>query len=129
MSLAVRDPDQGSAYDFAGARFVVKATGSATAGQLAVMEMLCPAALDVPGHVHEGEDEMFYVLSGELSGFCGPQRWSASPGAFVLLPRDVEHGFAVTSACDARVLVIVGPPRFDAHVAERGTRVVLAQLC
>jgi len=32
------------------------------------MEMLCPAALDVPPHVHDGEDEMFYVLSGDLAG-------------------------------------------------------------
>jgi quercetin dioxygenase-like cupin family protein len=85
------------------------------------MEMLCPAALDVPPHVHDGEDEMFYVITGDLAGRCGGERWSAAPGAFVLLPRDTEHSFTVTSRAGAKVLVVVGPPRFDEHVAQRGT--------
>lgn len=123
MSFTVRGAGEGAAYEFAGARFVVKTTGAETGGQLAVMEMLCPAALDVPAHVHDGEDEMFYVLSGDLTGFCGEERWSASAGAFVFLPRDIEHGFVVTSDSDAKILVVVGPPHFDAHVAERGTQI------
>jgi quercetin dioxygenase-like cupin family protein len=121
MSLIVRDAGQGAAYDFGGARFVMKASGAETSGQLAVMEMLCPAALDVPPHVHDGEDEMFYVITGDLAGRCGEERWSASPGAFVLLPRDTEHSFTVTGRAGAKVLVVVGPPRFDEHVAQRGT--------
>lgn len=120
MSFLVHDAGQGAAYDFAGARFVMKASGADTSGQLAVMEMLCPAALDVPVHVHDGEDEMFYVLSGDLTGRCGSRQWSASPGSFVLMPRDTEHSFTVTSRSDAKVLVVVGPPRFDVHVAQRG---------
>lgn len=111
---------QGTVYDFGGARFVMKASGAETGGQFAVMEMLCPAALDVPPHVHDGEDEVFYVLSGELTGHCGARRWSASAGALVLLPRDTEHSFTVAGRCDAKILVVVGPPSFDTHVAERG---------
>lgn len=62
---------------------------------------------------------MFYVLSGDLTGHCAGQRWSASPGVFVLLPRDTEHGFTVTSRCEVKALVVVAPPRLDAHVAQR----------
>lgn len=119
-AFTVRDAGHGAAYDFGGARFVMKASGAETSGQLAVMEMLCPAALDVAPHVHDGEDEMFYVLSGELTGRCGDQQWSASPGSFVLLPRDIEHSFTVASRSGAKVLVVAGPPFFDAHVAQRG---------
>jgi quercetin dioxygenase-like cupin family protein len=75
----------------------------------------------VPAHVHDGEDELFYVVCGDLRGFCGEKQWSASAGSFILLPRNVEHGFTVSRASDAKVLVILGPPRFDAHVAQRGT--------
>jgi quercetin dioxygenase-like cupin family protein len=121
MSFVVRQAGQGAAYDFGGARFVMKASGAETGGQLAVMEVLSPAGLEVPAHVHDGEDEMFYVLSGDLTGHCGGQRWSASAGDFVLLPRDTEHSFTVTSRSAAKVLVVVGPPRFDAHVVQRGT--------
>ncbi len=120
MSFVVRHAGQGAAYDFDGARFVMKASAAETGGQLAVMEVLSPAGLEIPPHVHDGEDEMFYVLSGDLTGHCGGQPWSASPGAFVLLPRDTEHSFTVTSRSEAKVLVVVGPPRLDAHVAQRG---------
>jgi hypothetical protein len=41
-------------------------------------------------------------------------------GDFVPLPRDIEHSFTVTSRTEAKVLVVIGPPRFDAHVAQRG---------
>jgi hypothetical protein len=58
MSFVVRQAGQGAAYDFGGARFVMKAS--------------------------------------------------------------TEHSFTVTSRSEARVLVVVGPPRFDAHVAQRG---------
>jgi quercetin dioxygenase-like cupin family protein len=120
MSFVVRHAGQGAAYDYDGARFVMKASGAETGGQLAVMEVLSPAGLEVPPHVHDGEDEMFYVLSGHLTGLCAGQRWSAAPGAFVFLPRDTEHSFTVTSHCEAKVLVVVSPPRFDAHIAQRG---------
>lgn len=119
-SFLVRDAGQGTAYDFGGARFVMKASGAETSGQLAVMEMFCPPALDVPPHVHDGEDEMFYALSGDLTVRCGGRQWSASPGAFVLLPRDTEHSFTVASRSGAKILVLVGPPFFDAHVAQNG---------
>ena len=120
MSFVVRQAGQGAAYDFDGARFVMKASGAETGGQLAVMEVLSPAGLEVPPHVHDGEDEMFYVLSGNLTGHCAGQQWSAAPGAFVLLPRDTEHSFTVASRSEAKILVVVGPPRLDAHVAQRG---------
>ena len=63
MSFVVRHAGQGAAYDFDGARFVMKASGAETGGQLAVMEVLSPAGLEVPPHVHDGEDRCstFYL--------------------------------------------------------------------
>lgn len=43
MSFIVRHAGQGTAYDFDGARFVMKASGAETGGQLAEMEVLSPA--------------------------------------------------------------------------------------
>jgi quercetin dioxygenase-like cupin family protein len=53
------------------------------------------AGLSVHEHVHAGEDEMFYVLAGELSVFCEDDRWTATPGSFVFVPRDHRHGFVI----------------------------------
>ena len=122
MSFFVRPAGDGERYAFDGATFTVKASGADTEGRVAVMEQSGPAGLTVPAHTHEGEDEMFYVLSGELRGFCGDERWTASAGAFIFLPRDVEHGFEVVGDHPARALTIVGPARFDRLVVEQGRR-------
>jgi quercetin dioxygenase-like cupin family protein len=102
-------PGEGQAFGFHGATVVVKATGAATLGQLAVMESVYPAGLSVREHVHDGEDEMFYLLAGQLSVFCEENIWTAVPGSFVFVPRGRRHGFLVTGAELARALVITGP--------------------
>jgi quercetin dioxygenase-like cupin family protein len=113
-------PGAGPAYGFHGATVVIKAGGEHTGDQLAVMESVYPPGLTVRQHVHTGEDEMFYLLAGELTGFCDEERWTATAGSFVFVPRDREHGFTVTSAEPARALVITGPPRLDRQIIERG---------
>jgi len=112
-------PGEGPAYDFHGADVVIKASGDHTLGQLGVMECTYPAGLSVRSHVHAGEDEMFYVLGGELAGFCDDDQWIAAPGSFVFVPRDRPHGFTVTSSGPARALVITGPSRLDRQIAAR----------
>ncbi len=123
MSGYVRRVGEGSTYDWRGARVVIKASGEDTAGQLSVMESTYPAGLSVPVHTHAGEDEMLYVLAGELRGFCDDEEWTATPGTFVFVPRDRPHGFVVTGDEPARALVVVGPPSLDRQVAASGTLV------
>jgi quercetin dioxygenase-like cupin family protein len=115
----VLGPEEGPAYGFHGSTVVIKASGRHTLGQLSVMESTCPAGLSVHEHVHVGEDEMFYVLAGELSGWCDQLSWVARAGSFVFVPRDCPHGFAVTSAEPARALVITGPSQLDQQIAAR----------
>ena len=112
-------PAEGRAYGFHGSTVLMKATGATTLGQLAVMESMYPAGLSVHEHVHDGEDEMFYLLAGELSVRCEADSWTVKPGSFVFVPRDCRHGFVVTSAEPARALVITGPPRLDQQIADR----------
>lgn len=121
MSGYVCGLGEGVAYDWRGAHVVIKASGEDTGGQLAAMESTYPPGLSVPTHFHAGEDEMFYLLAGEMQGFCDDTRWTATPGSFVFVPRDRPHGFVVTSEEEARALVIVGPPRLDRQVAATGT--------
>jgi quercetin dioxygenase-like cupin family protein len=111
---------EGTAFGFHGSAAVIKVPGALTQGQLCVIESTYPAGLSVGEHVHAGEDEMFYVLAGQLSVFCGGDRWTAGPGSFVFVPRDQPHGFTVTGAEVARALVITGPPRLDQQIADRG---------
>lgn len=123
MSGYVFAAHEGDAYDWRGTRVVIKASGEDTFGQLGVMESTYPPGLAVPMHVHAGEDEMFYVLEGELRGFCDDDRWKATSGSFVFVPRDRPHGFTVTGDAPARALVIVGPSVLDRQIAATGTPV------
>jgi quercetin dioxygenase-like cupin family protein len=113
----------GETYLWHGAQVTIKASGRDTSGQLAVMESVYPVGLSVPSHVHEGEDEMFYLLEGKLEGFCEDHRWVAGPGDFVFVPRDRRHGFVVADDMPARALVIVGPPNVDSSVVSGGERI------
>ena len=99
----VLGPGEGSAYGFHGSVAVIKASGEDTLGQLGVIESVYPAGLSVHEHVHAGEDEMFYLLGGEMEVFCGVDRWSVGAGSFVFVPRDRPHGFTVSGAGPARV--------------------------
>jgi quercetin dioxygenase-like cupin family protein len=113
-------PGDGAGYLFHGAAVVIKAAGDQTLGHLAVMESTYPGGLSVHEHVHAGEDEMFYLLAGEMSVFCEQDRWTAKPGSFVFVPHDRPHGFTVTSEEPARALVITGPAQLDRQIAQHG---------
>ncbi|MEJ2864707.1 cupin domain-containing protein [Actinomycetospora flava] len=121
MTFFVRPAGGGDTYAFGGATFTVKASGTDTEGRVGVMEQAAPAGLTVPAHTHDGEDEMFYVLDGEVRGFCGDEEFTAAAGGFIFLPRDVVHGLEVVGGRPARLLTIVGPAKFDALVAGQGT--------
>jgi uncharacterized cupin superfamily protein len=116
----VLGPGEGSAYGFHGSVAVIKASGEDTLGQLGVIESVYPAGLSVHEHVHAREDEMFYLLEGEMEVFCGMDRWIVGAGSFVFVPRDLPHGFTVCRAGPARALVITGPSRLAAQIAKRG---------
>ena len=120
MSGFVLGPGEGPAYEFHGATVVIKVSGEHTLGQLGVMESAYSPGLSVHEHTHAGEDEMFYLLAGELTGFCDEDHWTATAGSVVFVPRDHRHGFTVTSPGPARALVITGPAQLDAQIAAHG---------
>ena len=61
-----------------------------------------------PLHVHDREDECFYVLDGELSIRCGGDAFDAPAGSFVFLPRGRPHRFWAKDQ-PARLLLITVP--------------------
>jgi len=73
-----------------------------------------------PLHVHQREDESFYVLEGELTMRCGDRTFEARPGAFVFLPRGVPHTFVVEGDRPARMLTLITPGGGEAFFREAG---------
>ena len=61
-----------------------------------------------PLHLHHREDEIVYVLEGELIYYVDEETHPATAGMCVFLPRGCEHTFSVESG-EARLLVMVVP--------------------
>ena len=64
-------------------------------------------------HVHTDEDDVFYVLDGELTFLLPDGEVPAPAGTFVLVPPGVEHTFANRTDTPVRVLNIHAPAGFD----------------
>jgi mannose-6-phosphate isomerase-like protein (cupin superfamily) len=74
------------------------------------------AGRELEAHVHADEDDAFYILEGEMTFFFGDQSVAAPPGAFVLVPPGVEHGFRNDQARPVRMLNIHAPAGFDRRI-------------
>jgi mannose-6-phosphate isomerase-like protein (cupin superfamily) len=71
-----------------------------------------------PLHVHECEEESFYVLSGSGIVVVGDTEHHAEPGAFVLVPRGVPHTLRRTGPEPLRMLTLLSPAGFERFFAE-----------
>ncbi len=93
--------------DIFGAALVVLSDGSSV--PMAVGEQEVPPGYGVPTHTHEFDDELFYLLEGELIMATPAGEAKAGPGACVSLPRGAPHGFRNAADRRARMLVILTP--------------------
>jgi mannose-6-phosphate isomerase-like protein (cupin superfamily) len=93
----------------------IKASAASTGGSLTLIESRLHSG--PPRHVHDHEDESFYVLDGALTAYCGDDVWEAGPGSFVFLPRGIPHHFTIDSG-SATVLLIVTPGGIEAYFRE-----------
>ncbi len=105
-------PGEGEALWAFGCLVTVKASRQTSGGAVAVLEHLAPRGAGSPLHVHQREDEWFYVMDGELRFWVGGRVIDAPAGAFVFGPRRVPHTFMVTSE-EARFLLVTEPAGFE----------------
>jgi hypothetical protein len=64
-------------------------------------------------HEHDGEDEIFYVLEGEISFWAADTQVTLGPGDCILMPKDVPHIFRVSPDSEAKWLVMSAPGGLD----------------
>jgi quercetin dioxygenase-like cupin family protein len=78
------------------------------------------ARRELEAHVHDDEDDAFYILEGELTFILGDEEVAAPAGTFVLIPPGVEHGFRNDSDEVVRILNIHAPAGFDRRIGLPG---------
>ena len=111
--------DEGTAIWMLDTLMHVKAGTEDTDGAFTLIEALAPSGFGTPLHLHQREEEGFYVLEGSMTVQCGDERWDAVPGSFVLLPRGVPHAYLVNDG-PCRMLQITSPAQFEQFAAEVG---------
>jgi quercetin dioxygenase-like cupin family protein len=98
----------------------VKAGGEHTRDGFTLIEVSTPPRFVVPMHIHDDEEEAFYILEGQLRVSCGEQTWTVGPGDFVMMPRGIPHTCATLGAGGARLLQITSPAGFEKFIGEGG---------
>jgi quercetin dioxygenase-like cupin family protein len=109
----------GEHFHFLNSLHTAKITSEQSNGALTAMEFLAPRNFGAPLHRHDAEDELFYIVAGELWFTCGETEAVHEQGAVIFLPRGLPHTFQVRSET-AQVLVVSTPAGFDRFVATLG---------
>jgi quercetin dioxygenase-like cupin family protein len=123
MSTAVaiiRQDGEGEQMWFAGGGvFTWKATGAETGGALTLLEDRMVRGKVTPLHLHPNEDEMVYVLAGELLVHCDGEETRVGAGGLFFAPRGLPHAWMVTSET-AHVLALQTPGTGEAFYRDAG---------
>jgi quercetin dioxygenase-like cupin family protein len=91
-----------------GGTFSVLLDSQATNGQLTVGRFAVGKGEAPPFHMHTREDEMFMLIKGEALLWVGEERMELSEGGIVYLPKNIPHGYRITS--DTADLLMIATP-------------------
>lgn len=105
-------------------------------GSISVHQGVLGPGDEIPLHVHDGADQVLYIVDGEVEVTIGTDTFLAAAGDLVSKPHGVAHGFANRGERTAIVLEITSddsferltlaaaelsdPTRFEALQAEHG---------
>ena len=110
------DPGSGERLRFGEVEILVRASAETTGGAFALFEENDP--VDTPLHVHENEDELFYVLEGEHVFQVGDEEFQLGPGGLVFAPRGIPHAQRRVVPRTGRVLVLTAPAGLERFFRE-----------
>ncbi|RFU70170.1 cupin domain-containing protein [Peribacillus saganii] len=117
-----RTPNDTNTYHFLSEKVTVLVSGEDTNGEYSVAHIIEPPKLGPPLHIHENDDETFYILKGQFTFFVGDDIIEAKPGDYVFAPRGIPHRF-LSGSEQSEFIVTASPAGFDQFVKQLGTSV------
>ncbi len=107
-------PGGGMTVSFSGNRVSTLVNGRST-GAYSVVEWVSePGIPGTPLHIHRETDESFYVLEGTFAFQAGERTFEGAAGAFVFVPKGVEHAYWNAGKTLAKILVTIPRPASSA---------------
>ena len=100
--------ESSQAYLFLGDIFRFLVSSDESGGSIATMEVRLPPHSGPDSHIHDGAEEGFYVLEGDLTATVGDQTFEVSAGDFIHIPRGTTHSIK-NKDTNARLLATYSP--------------------
>ena len=110
--VAAGDGRTPAPLNIVGEETLVKVSAEDSDGMLAFFHLVAPPMSGPPRHVHTREDELFYILEGELVFELDGERHTVRAGDTVYLRRGVVHTYQNFTTSDARLLIATTPGTF-----------------
>jgi quercetin dioxygenase-like cupin family protein len=79
-----------------------------------------PPGFAPPPHIHDHEDEAFYVLDGDVELQIGDEVSRIAAGTFAFVPRGTVHRFSCVGERPGRMLIAFTPGGLDQFFRESG---------
>jgi mannose-6-phosphate isomerase-like protein (cupin superfamily) len=111
-------PSEGRSLALGGLGVIYKVLPEDTSGALAVVEHPMEPRRLVRPHIHAREDEISYIIEGEIGVKIGEREIAAGPGTWVFKPRGVQHTFWNAGPKPARLIEIITPGGFVYYFEE-----------
>lgn len=116
------------AYYATGNLYTFLATGEETGGAFSLFDFVVPPQSGALPHIHSREDELFYVLEGEvtfqLESQTGIQTTVGTPGTFAFLPKGRPHAWENSGTTPAKMLSLVVPSGIEGFFVEQNQPVI-----
>lgn len=111
MQAYKRSPSLDNSTWYKGLLISQLAGTSDTNGAFDLVESKMNRGTEPPPHIHEREDELFYILSGEMKVFADRSVFTVEAGESVFLPKKVPHAYLIQSE-QCHVLALMTPGGF-----------------
>jgi quercetin dioxygenase-like cupin family protein len=91
-------------------------SGTDTGGAYCLLEVSLAPGMAVPLHTHTREDEVYFLLAGELEVTVGEKTFVLRPGDTLLAPRDIPHKLRNSGDTTNHYLLIFSPSGFEEFI-------------
>lgn len=78
-----------------------------TGGRFALLEAQAKMGNEPPPHLHAWEHELYYLLEGEITFYCGSKVLPTKAGETVFIPQGTPHALRITSPSVRFLLLVV----------------------
>ena len=107
-SAVCQEPTLDNSVHYMAHTFSFLATGEDTENAFTLIHCFFRKDFFPPPHIHQNEDESFYILEGIFEFRVGERKITAGTGELVVLPKNVPHSFNLLTET-AKALLLITP--------------------